>query len=238
MSKYHITKSGKPARCRAITRACPLGQHYETKQEAQDAMQSQMSNEYGVLSSVSNDNKADQDRLKEKYDNQYKLIKAGKFKSREEEELERTQLARYARRIKGNDSEVTGLRDLLKNLRKSNAGATISISSNTNQKAIIATSGFCANPYPEHSKTFKNAKEINHTSILEFMDNIEKDNEGIFSERDVYIGLRKDPKSNEIHLDLSKRYNTAQEARIACEQSNQSIYFDLQMLENVKVDKK
>ena len=238
MSKYHITRSGKPARCLAIKRSCPLGEHYETKQEAYDAMQSKMSDEYGVLSGVSDDNSVDQDNLKEKYKNQYRLVKMGKFKSREDEELERTQLAKYSSRLKEKNSEVTNLRDLFKDFRKLDTGAAISISTKNNQKAIIATSGFCASPYPEYSKTFNSVKEINHASILEFMDNIEKEKQDIFLEKDVYIGLWKDPKSNKIQLDLSKRYNSAKDARIACERSNQSTYFDLQVLENVNINKR
>lgn len=237
MSKYHITKSGKTARCRAVIRSCPL-QHYETKQEADDAIQSQMSDEYGMLSVVPDDSGIDKDDLENKYNNQHKLVKAGKFKSREDEELERTQLAKLSRRMRGNDSEVTNLRYLLKDLKKPDAGVTMSISTKNNQKAIVATAGFCASPYPEYSKVFNNAKEINHSSILEFMDNIERENEGIFSQEDLYIGLWNEPGSGKIYLDLSKRYNSAKDARIACEKNDQIAYYDLQMSESVIVDSK
>lgn len=39
MTKYHIAQDGKPAKCSATTRACPLGgEHYESQREAMDAV--------------------------------------------------------------------------------------------------------------------------------------------------------------------------------------------------------
>ena len=39
------------------------------------------------------------------------------------------------------------------------------------------------------------------------------------------------------YLDVSKRYDTAEEARIACEQNDQIAYFDLQTFESVDVNR-
>ena len=237
MSKYHITKSGKPAKCRAVIKPCPLGTHYATEQEAYDSLQSQMSEEYGVLSSVNLDERSQVVELEKAYKSQCELVKKGKFKSREEEEFERDKLARIAKSRRGNDSEVENMSDLLKDLKEPDAGATISISTTNNKRAIVPTVGFCASPYPEYSKVFNSAKEINHKSILEFMDNVEKNNKGIFLEKDIYIGLWNDPSSGKVYLDLSKRYHSAKDARIACEQNDQIAYFDLQVFESVVVDK-
>lgn len=235
MSKFHITKNGKTAKCRAFIKACPLGEHYDTKEQAETAAQKNMSNEYGVLSEVPTDEKLE---LKAKYDEQYKLLKTNKFKSRKDEEFERTRLARLSRRMKNHNSEVTNLKDILKDIRKPDGGATISISMTNNQKAIVPTSGFCASPYPQYSKVFNTSKEVNHTSILKFIDEIDNEGRDILSQEDTYIGLWNDPDTGKVYLDISKRYNEAEEARIACEQNDQIAYFDLQMLESVDVDRK
>jgi len=233
MAKYHITKSGKPSLCRASLRACPLGKHYNTKEEASDALQTEMSEEYGMLSRVDEDVV----QLKKKYKEQYKIIKEGGFKSIKEEEQARTHLAKLSRKIKGEDNKVENLNDLFKDIRKPDGGATISISTNNNQSAIIPTVGFCASPYPQHSKVFDTSKDVNHSSILEFMINVEKENQDIFSDDETYVGLWNDPKTGKIYLDISKRYHTAQEARIACEENDQIAYFDLQTYESIDVDR-
>lgn len=233
MSKYHISKSGKPTKCRAFINACPLGQHYGTKEEAYEKIQSQMSDEYGILSK-----NQDEINLKKEYDKQYRLIKAGKFKSRKDEELERTKLSKFAKRIKGNDSEVENLRDLLKDLKSPDGGATMSISFNSKEKAIVPTVGFCASPYPEYSKVLNSVKEVNHLTLLKYMDSLDGRGQDILLEKDVYIGLWNDPNSGKIYLDISKRYITSEDARIACEQNDQIAYFDLQMLESVEVNSK
>lgn len=67
---------------------------------------------------------------------------------------------------------------------------------------------------------------------------INKQSKNILSEKDTYIGIRNDSRSGKIHLDVSKRYDTAKEARIACKKSGHTAYYDLQMLENINVNKK
>lgn len=240
MSKYHITKSGKPARCRAILRACPLGEHYETEGEAYKAIQTDMSNEYGILSNISEDKDV---ALKKAYKRQYDAIKKGKFKSQDDEEYERTRLANLSRQIKEINSEVDNLKDLFKDLKKSKSDIHVSVSRNTerrlsHQKAIKASSGFCANLYPEHSKTFNSAKEVTHRRILEFMNTIDKQDESILLEKDVYIGIKNDTRSGKVSLDVSKRYDNAKDARVACQRNNRATYYDLQTLENIDVNKK
>ena len=52
MAKYHISKSGKPAICRA-TKKCPLGgaeSHYASKEEAQAAIDESNEREFGLIS--------------------------------------------------------------------------------------------------------------------------------------------------------------------------------------------
>ena len=60
MAKYHISKSGKPALCKVILRECPLGTHYNTKEDAHEAYQAKVSKKYGVLSSVDPDGQKDE----------------------------------------------------------------------------------------------------------------------------------------------------------------------------------
>lgn len=237
MAKYHISKSGKPALCKAILRECPLGTHYNTKEDAHEAYQTKMSKEYGVLSSVDPDGKKDE--LKKQYKNQYDLVRTTRFKSREEEEAARTKLANLAKRIKGKESEVALIRESLQGHKTAGGGSVLSMSQhNSTQRAIVPLTGFCANLYPELSVTFNSSKEINHNKILAFMDNIEKEKEGLLSEKDVYIGIWNDPKTGKVRLDVSKRFSVARDARRACEKGDSKTYFDLQVFESVKIRSK
>lgn len=49
MSKWHINKRGIPALCKAEKGKCPLGEHFETENEAGNAIGKQMENEFGLL---------------------------------------------------------------------------------------------------------------------------------------------------------------------------------------------
>lgn len=232
MSKYHISKSGEPTLCRATKKPCPLGEHFNTEQEAYEHVQKEMLNEFGVIS-ILNPSK---DNLSKVYKRQEQIVKMGNFVSRKNEEQERTKLAKLSLKMKGNNISDVELDEVLKDLRKPDSGATLSANRNST-KAKIPVVGFCASPYPEHSVVFDNPEDVTLDSLLNFEERINKESEGIFSQEDVYIGLWNDPATGKIYLDVSKRYDTAEEARIACEQNDQIAYFDLQTFESVDVNR-
>ena len=89
----------------------------------------------------------------------------------------------------------------------------------------------------QHSKVFDSSKDVSFDSILDFMNEIKSIDGEIFSEDETYIGLWNDPQTGKVYLDISKRYHTAKEARIACEENDQIAYFDLQTFESVDVDR-
>lgn len=53
MSRYHINKKGIPALCKAEKGGCPFGTHYETKEEASNEYNKEMSLEHGILPETS-----------------------------------------------------------------------------------------------------------------------------------------------------------------------------------------
>lgn len=234
MSKYHISKSGKPTLCRATKKPCPLGEHFNTEQEAYEHVQKEMLNEFGVIS-ILNPNK-DKVDLSKAYKRQEEIVKTGHFISRRNEEYERTKLAKLALKMKGNNVSDVELDEVLRDLRKPDSGATLSANRNST-KAKIPIVGFCASPYPEYSVVFDNPEDVTLDVLLDFEERVNKESEGIFSQEDVYIGLWNDPATGKIYLDVSKRYDTAEEARIACEQNDQIAYFDLQTFESVDVNR-
>ena len=232
MSKYHISKSGKPMLCRATKKPCPLGEHFNTEQEAYEHVQKEMLNKFGVISIL----KPNKDNLSKVYKRQEEIVKMGNFVSRKNEEHERTKLAKLSLKMKGNYISDVELDGVLEDLREPDSGATLSANRNST-KAKIPVVGFCASPYPEYSVVFDNPEDVTLDSLLDFEERINKESEGIFSQEDVYIGLWNDPATGKIYLDVSKRYDTAEEARIACEQNDQIAYFDLQTFESVDVNR-
>jgi len=55
MSKFHINKNGVPAPCRATKGNCPLGgegQHFESKQEAQEYADKKNEENYGLIKGI------------------------------------------------------------------------------------------------------------------------------------------------------------------------------------------
>lgn len=55
--KWHIGKSGKPTRCRAVKQPCPLGgQHYESAEKAQQALNQKYEKKNGFLPAISGAN--------------------------------------------------------------------------------------------------------------------------------------------------------------------------------------
>lgn len=229
MTKYHINKRGEPAVCKAKSQPCPLGEHFDNEADANKYIQNKMETEFGIISKSENTN-----NLIIEYEKQLQLVKDGKFKDLSHEEEMRTRLAEMAK-MKGGDSEEVELGEVLSSLHSPDSGATMSIKSS--KKAISPTTGFCASPYPQHSKVFDNPKEVTFAKLQEFMNNIIEIDKDIFEEDETYIGFWNDPQTGKIYLDISKRYHTAQEARIACEQNDQIAYFDLQTFESVDVDR-
>lgn len=49
MNKWHINKKGVPALCKATKGKCPLGEHFDTEENAQNAISEQMEGEFGLL---------------------------------------------------------------------------------------------------------------------------------------------------------------------------------------------
>lgn len=234
MAKYHISKSGKPVLCKATKKPCPLGEHFNTEQEAYTHVQNEMESEFGIIS-ILNPNE-DKIVLEKAYKEQEQVVKVGNFISGEHEEQERTKLAKPALEMKGDRISDVELSETLKDLREPDSGATLSTNKNST-KAKIPVVGFCASPYPEYSVVFENPEDVTLDSLLDFEEKVNLQNEGIFSQEDVYIGLWNDPATGKIYLDVSKRYDTSEEARIACEQNDQIAYFDLQTFESVDVDR-
>lgn len=234
MAKYHISKLGKPVLCKATKKPCPLGEHFNTEQEAYTHVQNEMESEFGIIS-ILNPNE-DKIVLEKAYKEQEQVVKVGNFISREHEEQERTKLAKPALEMKGDRISDVELSETLKDLREPDSGATLSTNKNST-KAKIPVVGFCASPYPEYSVVFENPEDVTLDSLLDFEEKVNLQNEGIFSQEDVYIGLWNDPATGKIYLDVSKRYDTSEEARIACEQNDQIAYFDLQTFESVDVDR-
>ena len=231
MAKYHINKNGVAALCKATKRLCPLGEHFDTEEEANNYIQSEMSTKFGIIPIVED---LESKCIKEAYDLQLNRIKKG-FKTRDEDESARTRLAKLAKLKQGKSSDEVPLADVLQDLHSPDSGATMSIKSKS--MATVPTTGFCASPYPQHSKVFDSSKDVSFDSILDFMNEIKSIDGEIFSEDETYIGLWNDPQTGKVYLDISKRYHTAKEARIACEENDQIAYFDLQTFECVDVDR-
>lgn len=225
MSKYHISKKGLPEICRAIKRPCPLGEHFETEAEAYKSLHIEMSQEYGLIPNV----------CPKTYEEQYKIVMSKGFKSPEAEDRARTKLAKLSLDKSGVTESSVKLDEILKDIHTPDSGATISIN-DSNTEAVIPTVGFCASPYPEYSKVFENSKKVTAESLLNFMDLV-SEKKDILSGENTYIGLWNDPSTGKVYLDISKRYDTAEEARKVCKESDQIAYFDLQTFESVDVDR-
>ena len=232
MSKFHINAKGVPAPCRAKEGNCPFGGmecHYNSIEEAQVAADRINEDEHGYLPPV----QSLKDEYEKKFNHYTNKIKSSK--SLIEEESWRTKLAELSKRNKGQDKVQVSISDVLKNVSEPDGGATIALSSE--YEITTPTTGFCASPYPEHSKMFDKAQDVTFESMMEFMNVVRQDDRNILEQEDTYIGLWNDPETGKVYLDISKRYHTSKEARIACEDNDQIAYFDLQLFESVDVDR-
>ena len=235
LTKYHIDKNGVPAVCRATKRPCPRGgpeAHFDTMEAADKYAQDNFANNYGIIATEDDNNTLE---LTSKLNAQRELVLAGNFSSQEEEESARTELARLSEQEKGSSHSVENLKDLLGGIHSPDSGATLSMKDQ--YTAIVPTTGFCASPYPQHSRVFESSKDVDIGAISDYLAEIDEKDENIFSDDETYLGLWNDPETGKVYLDISKRYHTAKEAREACENNDQIAYFDLQVFQSVDVDR-
>lgn len=231
MSKFHINSKGVPSPCKATKGNCPFGgadSHYDTIEQAQKFADSKGEQEYGILPIES----SEVDLEKEFYKIKDMISKS---KDKKSEEALRTILSEISKDKNGGfDKKEVSLSNLFSDVGAPDGGATVSIQ---NSKVISPITGFCASPYPQYSKVFDNAEDVNYKALLDYIDNVNKQSDNLFEENDTYLGLWNDPETGKVYLDVSKRYMSAQEARIACEENDQIAYFDLQLFESVDVDR-
>lgn len=225
MTKYHIKKDGTPGVCRAKNGNCPLGgseSHYDSMNEAQEAAQLQMEEKYGVIS--------EQIDYDEKLDSLKKKLDGFKGSTSEEDAL-RTEISKLNEEIQGGNYTKGTMEDTLNGIHEPDGGATFNLS------GIQPSTGFCASPYPEHSKVFNSSKEVSFNALAKYVKEIEEKDPSIFSQDETYLGMWNDPEDGKVYLDISKRYHTAEEARKACEDHDQIAFFDLNVFESVDVDR-
>lgn len=84
MSKYHINKKGVPALCRAQKGKCPLGEHFETRELAQEQVEKENSKNNELLPGMTENNRS------EEYKELRNLAEEGKF-SQLSKEIDKTE---------------------------------------------------------------------------------------------------------------------------------------------------
>ncbi len=233
MEKYHIKKDGTPGVCHAKG-SCPLGgpeSHFDTASQAATVAQERLENEYGIVGKG-----GEMSHRSEPVSEALFEAKAAELKDKslsvEESDKRRTELASIRRELDENsDSQHSPIETQLEGVALPDGGATF------NLEGIRPTSGFCASPYPEHSKVFDRAEDVTFGALTEYVKGVNEKNPNIFSEDETYLGLWNDPETNKVYLDISKRYSTAEEARTACKNHDQIAFFDLQTFESVDVDR-
>lgn len=216
---WHIRRDGVQAECTATVGSCPLGQHFETEGEAQQAAYNMLSNEFSLLGNSP----------KEELINELNILKQSNASTKELDAI-RTEVSKANEREQGRN-KVDTIDNLIQGVAVPDGGATFNLSGTT------PVSGFCASPYPQFSKVFNSAKDFNVSDLYDFYENINSSSEGLLDEDEVYVGLWNDPDTGKLYLDVSKRYDTAEEARIACEQNDQIAFFDLNTFSSVDVDR-
>lgn len=240
MAKFHINSKGVPAVCKAIKGNCPFGgesgteNHYDTEKEAQLAADALHEKQHGILPSEINFLKKIEnlENLEKRYNEIEEKIR--KASNQQEEEKCRNMLYEAKTKANGSDKEQIELKDLFNNISSPDGGATVSI---RDYKVTSPLAGFCASPYPQYSKVFANVEDIDYDVLMDYIEEVNEDSGGLFDQDETYLGLWNDPETGEVYLDVSKRYTSAQEARIACENHDQIAYFDLQLFESVDVDR-
>lgn len=221
MSKYHIKKDGTPGICRAKNGNCPLGgseNHFDSMEDAQVAAQEMMEERFGVEST------------EERFESLKNKLTNFNGSTSEQDSL-RTEISRLNEELQGSNHNHGTIDDTLSGIHEPDGGATF------NLKGIQPSTGFCASPYPEHSKVFNSSKDVSFEALTQYVSEIEKRDPSIFSQEETYLGMWNDPADGKVYLDISKRYHTAEEARKACEENDQIAFFDLNVFESVDVDR-
>lgn len=227
--KYHVTGKGESAICKAEKGNCPLGPHFLTEKEANNYIKQKFSNEFGIMPKIDT-----VESLEKDFNSIVNKLKNESLTNIEKENL-RTNLAEIALKQKGGIYAKDTIVNVISDIGEPDSGATFALN-NDGYKVNVPQVGFCASPYPEYSKVYNDISELNMSSILDYMSEIEEKT-NVLNEKDTFLGLWNDPSSGKIYLDISKRYETAKEARISCENHDQIAYFDLQTFESVDVDR-
>ena len=230
MVKYHINKHGVPAVCMASERPCPLGPHFKTEAKAAQYIKEDFSKQYGLIP-PSTDTRS----IVEKVDEQLAILSDRNIERRADE-AERTRLAKLSLKEKGSINTSAEIGTILDGIHTPDSGATFSMRG-TNLEVTIPQVGFCASPYPELSKVFNASNEVTASGLMDYMDSVNNIDPDLLGDENTYIGLWNDPESGKVYLDISRRYDTAEQARISCENHDQIAYFDLQSFESVDVDR-
>lgn len=230
MPKYHISADGTPGVCHAQFGKCPLGgatgaeNHFNTIEEAQS-----FADKMNEASFVDNDLESTRSFAQMRM-NKLKEELANLALSTSESDAIRTEISKQHVIYNQADTEIQSMDNILKGIDEPDGGATFNLS------GVTPTTGFCASPYPDVSKVFTSASEVDFDALTNFIDNAQTAHPDILSDKETYIGVWNDPKDGKIYVDVSKRYDTAEEARTACENHDQIAFFDLNMFESVEVN--
>lgn len=231
MAKYHISADGTPGLCRATVGKCPLGgegEHYSSEQEAYEASQKIMESNSQMFTSGEDVSPEDTKLTKEMETLNAQLDRGGM--STKESDALRTRISELNEKVKGSGYNTTTIGENLSGVSEPDGGATF------NMNGTSPTTGFCASPYPEHSKVFESADEVTPASLAKYVNEVNEADPNVLSGSNSYLGLWNDPDTGKIYLDVSKHYKTAEEARVACEENDQIAFFDLNRFESVTVD--
>ena len=226
MTRFHIKRDGTPGVCRA-KKACPLGgedKHYETRADAEVASQQILESKYPLAR-----NAVEVQDIGQEIDNLVVRLHQPGVSISESDKI-RTSISRLREYEEGGSSNNPA-ENAIMDVKVPDGGATFTL------EGIRPTVGFCASPYPQHSKVFSNAYEVSFESLSEYVAEIESKDPTIFSQEETYLGLWNDPGDGKVYLDISKRYFSAEEARVACEENDQIAFFDLNLFESVDVDR-
>lgn len=218
MGKYHISKSGKPAPCRAIKWTCPLGGRFEcfdTKEEAS----------HFVEKFNEAKNSWDEAQLEE-------MAKKNK------PEFDWVRTALYERRKESNKFSPDppfSLSELkISSFREADAGCSFSLSRGT----LRTGGGFVVSEYPEKSLAIDADQKMTEEEFQEKIKNYVKKNKKILSQDDKVLGFWRSPYDKTLYVDISTIKENAALCRDIGERKDQQDYFDLQTFSSITIDPK
>lgn len=226
MTKYHIKKDGTPGVCRA-TKNCPIGgvsSHFDTMEAAEQESQRRLAETYSHI-----DKDREIENMSIQIDELTALIKEGNL-SVQDSDAARTKLFNLLKEVRGT-TEYNPAKFAIYEAKEPDGGATFTLD------GLRPTSGFCASPYPQYSKVFDSADDLSFIKLAEYVKDVKEKDKDVFAQDEVYLGLWNDPEDGKVYLDISKRYFSAEEARVACEEFDQIAFFDLNLFESVDVDR-